>query len=85
MKDPILRAGSTGTPPITSAPRSRAHDRDARRAMWGTPAPVGTPPIWTEEQRQRKALWDAKPAEKSSYGDPSESFAQRKHREVWEN
>jgi hypothetical protein len=62
MKDPILRAGSTGTAPITPAPKSRAHDRDARRAMW-----------------------DAKPSEKSSYGDPTESFAQRKHREVWEN
>lgn len=85
MKDPILRAGSTGTAPITPAPRSRAHDRDARRAMWGMTAPVGTSPIWTEEQRLRKELWNAKPLEKSSYGDPSESFAQRKHREVWEN
>lgn len=85
MKDPILRAGSTGTAPITSAPRSRAHDRNNRRTLWGTATTASTAPIWTEEQRQRKALWDAKPSEKSSYGDPSESFAQRKHREVWEN
>lgn len=85
MKDPILRAGSTGTAPITSPPRSRAHDRNTRRTLWGTSTTVSTPPIWTAEQRQRKALWDAKPVEKSSYGDPSESFAQRKHREVWEN
>lgn len=85
MKYPILSAGSTGTAPITSAPKSRAHDRNNRRTLWGTSTTVSTAPIWTDEQRQRKALWDAKPSEKSSYGDPSESFAQRKHREVWEN
>lgn len=86
----IRRAGSTGSEPITTAPRSRTHDRasnpDIRRALWGAPQPVSdVSPMWTEQQRQRKALWDAKPSEKSSYGDPSESFAQRKHREVWEN
>ena len=87
---PIRRAGSTGTSPITPAPHSRTHDRahnpDSRRALWGTPQPLSeVSPLWTDVQRQRRELWDAKPTEKSSYGDPSESFAQRKHREVWEN
>lgn len=85
MNDPIFRAGSTSDNPIISPPRSRAHDRESRRNMWGATKPLGVSPLWTDAQRERRSLWEAKPSEKTSYGDPAESFSQRKHREVWEN
>jgi hypothetical protein len=90
LDKPIRRAGSTGSEPITTAPRSRTHDRasnpDIRRALWGAPQPVSdVSPMWTDVQRQRREVWTQQPKEKSSYGSPVETFAQRRHREVWED